>query len=220
LGIDENDTVLGPGSNLVPEVATKSARFCDGCRPTVIRMGKVPRIQIADGLYHVFSRGNQRDEIFADEADYVTFLRGFSKTVEQFEWLCHGFCLMPNHYHLLLETPEPNLAAGMHVLNLSYARYFNWRTRRVGHVFQGPYRDRHITREAYLIELCRYIALNPVRAHLVDDPAEWPWSSYRALAGLERAPSYLQVDRIHGFFGDAHGFRDFVTCAAPLGLVA
>jgi putative transposase len=183
-------------------------------------MGRVQRIQIADGLYHVFSRGNQQDEIFADEADYITFLRGFSNTVERFEWLCHGFCLMPNHYHLLLETPEPNLASGMQVLNLSYARYFNWRSRRVGHVFQGPYRDRHITREAHLIELCRYIALNPVRAHLVDDPAEWPWSSYRALAGLERAPSYLQVDRIHSFFGDAHGFRDFVTCAAPLSLVA
>ncbi len=108
----------------------KSAGFCDGCGLTVIRMGRVHRIQIADGLYHVFSRGNQQDEIFVDEADYARFLRSFSQTVERFEWLCHGFCLMPNHYHLLLETPEPNLASGMHVLNLSYARYFNWRSRR------------------------------------------------------------------------------------------
>lgn len=183
-------------------------------------MGHVNRLQIAGGLYHVMSRGNERAEIFLDDFDYAEFLRRLSKVVEGFEWLCHGFCLMPNHYHLLVETPEPNLSGGMMVLNGSYARYFNWRYSRVGHVFQGPYRDRLIKREPHLIELCRYIALNPVRAKLVDDPADWPWTSYRALAGLERAPSYLEVDRIRSFFGGPHGFRDFVTCAPSLRLVA
>jgi putative transposase len=182
-------------------------------------MAKTPRLQIPGGVYHVMSRGNGRAAIFEDDADYATFLRHLAKVVERFGWLCHGFCLMPNHVHLLLETPDPNLAAGMQVLNLSYARYFNWRKRRVGHVFQGPYRDVLVRRDAHLLELCRYIALNPVRAGLVTDPADWPWASYRATAGLERVPDYLQVERVRSFFrsagsSGAEEFRDFVW--APL----
>jgi len=183
-------------------------------------VGKEHRPQIADGLYHVFSRGNNRAPIYHDEIDYAAFLRRFSGVVERRKWLCHGFCLMPNHYHLFIETPEPNLAAGMHVLNLTHARHINWRHRRVGHVFQGPYRHRLVTREAYLVELCRYIALNPVRAKLVEDPADWPWSSYRALAGLEPPPPYLAVNRVWSFLGGAEGFADFVACAATLDLAA
>lgn len=176
------------------------------------------RIEVVDGLHHVFSRGNQRDPIFTDDLDYAAYLRRLAKVVERFGWLCHGFCLMPNHYHLLIETPEPNRGAGMHVLNLSYARWFNWRNRRVGHVFQGPYGVVHVTRDAQLMELCRYIVMNPVRAGLVADPADWCWSSYRATAGLETAPAYVCVDRIWGFFAAAGStgaaeFRDFVAAA-------
>ena len=182
-------------------------------------MGRVHRPQIAGGFYHVISRGNTRSSIFKDTGDYVAFLRQLEKTVERFEWLCHGFCLMPNHDHLIVETPEPNLGAGMQVLNLSYARFFNWRYRRVGHVFQGPYRCVHIRREEQLVQTARYVALNPVRAGLVPNPEAWPWTSYRATAGLEPAPAFLQVDRIRGYFRSAGSdgtkeFRAFVN--APL----
>jgi len=176
------------------------------------------RFEVTGGLHHIFCRGNQRDPIFLDDLDYAALLRRLAKVVERFGWLCHGFCLMPNHYHLLIETPEPNRAAGMQVLNLSYARWFNWRERRVGHVFQGPYGCVHVTSDAHLMELCRYIVMNPVRARLVPDPADWPWSSYRATAGLEDAPRFLTVDRIWGFFAapgstGADEFRDFVAAA-------
>jgi hypothetical protein len=127
---------------------------------------------------------------------------------------------MPNHYHLLLETPEPNLARGMQVLNLTYARYFNWRYARPGHVFQGPYRSRLVLREAYLVELCRYIVLNPVRARLVANPEGWRWTSYRVTAGHETAPTYLTVDRVRSFFGGAGPFRDFVAATTALDLAA
>jgi REP element-mobilizing transposase RayT len=101
-------------------------------------MGAKHRLEIADGLYHVWSRGNARDEVFRDEVDYVTFLRVLAPLVRQFKWLCHSFCLMPNHFHLLLETPEPNLARGMRLVKGTYAQRFNGRHRRAGHVFQGP----------------------------------------------------------------------------------
>jgi REP element-mobilizing transposase RayT len=182
-------------------------------------MKKGGRIEVAGGFHHVMSRGNQRAPIFLDELDYVAFLRRLSKVIERFEWLCHGFCLMPNHYHLLIETPHPNRGAGMHVLNLSYARHFNWRHGHVGHVFQGPYTTVHITRDAHLMELSRYLAMNPVRAGLVADPADWPWSSYRATAGLEHSPPYLHVDRMRAYFAWARSdgtdeFRDFVAAAS------
>jgi putative transposase len=189
-------------------------------------MGHKRRIEVAGGLYHVTSRGNARQAIFLDELDYATFLQWVSKTVERFEWLCHGFCLMPNHFHVLVETPEANLAQGMQVLIGTYARRFNWRYRRTGHVFQGPNDPTMIEREAHLMELCRYMAMNPVRAGIVPDPADWPWSSYRATAGLERRPGYLTVDRVRGIFGStgssgADEFRAFVGAAvASLELVA
>jgi putative transposase len=182
------------------------------------RMGHKHRIEVAGGLYHVTSRGNARQPIFLDDFDYATFLQWLSKTIERFEWRCHGFCLMPNHFHLMLETPDPNLALGMQLLIGTYARRFNWRYRRAGHVFQGPYHSTMVEREPHLLELCRYIAMNPVRADLVADLADWPWSSYRATAGLERVPPYLRVDRVRSLFAvagssGAEGFRDFV--AAP-----
>jgi REP element-mobilizing transposase RayT len=181
-------------------------------------MGHKHRIEVAGGVYHVTSRGNDRQPIFLDDLDYATLLQWLSKTVERFEWHCHGFCLMPNHLHVLLETPDPNLALGMQVLLGTYARRFNWHHRRVGHVFQGPYHSTLVEREAHLVELSRYLALNPVRAGLAADPADWPWSSYRATAGLERVPPYLQVDCLRGLFGSARSsgadeFRHFVAAA-------
>jgi hypothetical protein len=114
----------------------------------------------------------------------------------------------------------------MMVLNGSYARHFNSRNGRVGHVFQGPYTTVLVTRDAHLMELSRYMAMNPVRAGLAADPAGWPWSSYRPTAGLERVPPYLRVDRVRSFFGAAGSrgadeFREFVDAAnASLDLAA
>jgi REP element-mobilizing transposase RayT len=167
-------------------------------------MGRTLRIQLPGGLYHVFARGNARAAIFDDDADYATNLGMLTKTIKRFDWLCHSFCLMPNHFHLLLETPEPNLAAGMHVLNLSYARYFNWRYRRVGHLFQGPYKSIAIRDDDHFLEVTRYLALNPVRAGLVTDPADWRWTSFRATAGTEAVPEFLQTDRVRSFFRSQH----------------
>src|SRR5205807_2200136 len=149
------------------------------------------RIQVAGATYHITSRGNDRAPLYRDEPDYVAFERMLAKVCPTFEWGCHGFCLMPNHYHLMVETPDANLATGMQVLNLSYARWFNWRHGCVGHVFQGPYHAELITEEPHLLECYRYLALNPVRAGLCADPAHWPWTSYRATAGTEPAPRFL-----------------------------
>ncbi|HJX48161.1 MAG TPA: transposase [Gaiellaceae bacterium] len=182
-------------------------------------MGRIARLQIAGGLYHVTSRGNARGAIHKDDADYSTYLRHVAKVVERFDWRCHSFCLMPNHEHLMIETPEPNLAAGMHVLNLSYARFFNWRYRRVGHVFQGPYRAVPILAEGHLLAVVRYVVLNPVEAGLVADPADWQWTSHRATAGLEQPPDFLQVDRIRSYFrhGSSDGTREYLSfVTAPL----
>jgi REP-associated tyrosine transposase len=177
---------------------------------TLDPVGHTLRQNVAGGIYHVTARGNARQAIFLDELDYVALLRQLSETVVRFAWRCHSFCLIPNHYHLLLETPEPNLSRGMLLLNGAYARRFNGRHERAGHVFQGPYRARLVARDEHLLELCRYIALNPVRAGLCDDPAAWAWSSYRAIAGLERRPPYLCVDWVHSLFGSARAFRAFV----------
>ena len=173
------------------------------------------RIEVADGMYHVTARGNAQEEIFLDGQDYRTFCGVLSKTVERYRWRCHGYCLLPNHYHLLLETPEPNLGRGMLVVNGTYARRFNWRYERYGHVFQGPYGAVVLEDDEHLLEVCRYIALNPVRAGLVANPGGWPWSSYGALAGLAEIPTFLRVGLAHRLLGGAAGYRDFVAAAAP-----
>jgi putative transposase len=121
-------------------------------------MRKAGRQNVAGGIYHITARGNAQEAIFLDELDYVALLRLLSETVERYSWRCHSYCLLPNHYHLLLETPEPNLSRGMLLLNGSYARRFNGRHERVGHVFQGPYRAEVVQRDEHLLEVCRYIA--------------------------------------------------------------
>jgi putative transposase len=174
-------------------------------------MGAKHRLQIAGGVYHVTARGNAQAEIFLDEFDYLGFLRVLATEVARSGWLCHSYCLIPNHYHLLLETPEPNLAQGMRVLNGTFAQRFNVRYGRYGHVFQGPYGAVLIEDDAHLLEVCRYIALNPVRAGLASTCAEWPWSSYPALAGLQEAPTFLQLGLVHSLLGGASGYRDVVA---------
>ncbi len=173
------------------------------------------RLQIAGGMYHVTARGNAQAEIFLDEFDYLGMMRVLATQVVRRGWLCHSFCLIPNHYHVLLETPEANLAQGMRLVNGMFAQRFNARYKRYGHVFQGPYGAVLLESDDHLLEVCRYIALNPVRAGLVEAPGDWPWSSYGALAGLAEAPTFLQVGLAHRLLGGAAGYRDFVAAGDP-----
>jgi putative transposase len=164
------------------------------------------RHELAGGFHHITARGNRRTTLFHDERDYLRFLRHLATAVERFGWFCHSLCLLPNHYHLLIETPEPNLGRGMLVINGSYARYVNWRYKLDGHAFQGPYDAEAVLDDGHLFATCRYIARNPVEAGLCDHPADWRWSSYRTTAGLDPCPPYLCVETVRDIFGSAHGF--------------
>lgn len=164
-------------------------------------MARPLRLEYPGALYHVTSRGNAQADIYIDDADRRIFLRVLGKAVTKQRWLLHAFCLMGNHYHLLVETPQPNLSRGMHQLNGAYSQCLNRRHRRVGHVLQGRFTAILVERESYLLELARYVPLNPVRAGIVDLPETWPWSSYRATAGLEPAPPWLTTQAVLERFG-------------------
>jgi REP element-mobilizing transposase RayT len=164
-------------------------------------MARPLRLAFAGGVYHVTARGNERKAIVRDDVDRARFLDTLAAMVDQYGVLCHAWVLMDNHYHLLLETPAPNLSLAVRYLNGVYTQRFNRRHRRVGHLFQGRFKAIVVEKEAYLLELCRYVVLNPVRAGVVKDPAASPWSSYRATAGLTPAPGWLTVDWLLAQFG-------------------
>lgn len=164
-------------------------------------MSRPLRLQYPGAVYHLTSRGNARQRIFLDNPDRELFLSTLSHVISRYGWLCHAYCLMDNHYHLLVETPKANLSLGMRQLNGIYTQAFNRRHRRVGHLFQGRYKAILVEKEAYLLELCRYIVLNPLRVGLRRKVEQWGWSSYRATAGLGSVPEYLTVDWVLGQFG-------------------
>jgi REP element-mobilizing transposase RayT len=157
-------------------------------------MARPLRIEFPGGLYHVTARGNGRQDIFADDTDRNRFLLVLTSVVSRYHVLCHAYCLMDNHYHLLLETPEANLSRAMRQLNGVYSQAFNRRHRRPGHVLEGRFHARVVDKDAYLHAVCRYIVLNPVRAELVTHPGQWSWSSYRATTGETPVPAFLTVD--------------------------
>jgi putative transposase len=163
-------------------------------------MARPLRIEFDGALYHVTSRGNARADIFDDDMDRDAFLATLWKVVQRAHWLCHAYCLMNNHYHLVLETPEGNLAQGMRQLNGVYTQAYNRRHRRVGHVLQGRYKAVLIQRDSHLLEVCRYVVLNPVRANAVRHAGQWRWSSYRATAGMAEGPPWLTVDWVWSQF--------------------
>ena len=194
-------------------------------------MARPLRIQFRGGLYHVTARGNGRQTLFADDADRERFLIVLTRAVARYRLLCHAYCLMGNHYHLLLETPEANLSRAMRQLNGVYSQAFNRRHERPGHVLEGRFHAQVVDKDAYLREVCRYIVLNPVRAGLVAHPREWPWSSYRATAGQAPVPPFLTVDwvlslagtvarseadRLYSQFVDA-GLCEMATSLEPAG---
>ncbi len=159
---------------------------------------------MANGMYHVTARGNQRRAIYTDDRDRQRFLSQVSGAVDESGWLIHAYCLMPNHYHLLVETPQPNISSGMKRINGIYAQAFNIRHKRTGHVFQGRFHSVLVDKESYLLRLSRYIVLNPVRAGLVAAPEEWAWSSYRPTIGTGPRPRFLVSDQILRYFGGSH----------------
>ncbi|TMM30721.1 MAG: hypothetical protein E6F93_09005 [Actinobacteria bacterium] len=156
--------------------------------PTLEPMGRTPRIQFSGALYHVTTRGNAKQRVCLDDWDFVALVTRIGETVMRYGWVCHSYCLLGNHFHLSVATPEANLAKGMRILNGSYAQRFNRRYDRVGHVFQGRYGAELLRRHEHMLEVSRYIALNPVRAGICLRPELWPWSSYCATIGLEEPP--------------------------------
>ena len=169
------------------------------------------RLEFAGALYHLTARGDRQEPIFLDDTDRRRFLDLLGKEIQQQGWLCYAYCLMDNHYHLLIETPEANLVRGMRRLNGVYTQGFNWRRKKAGHVFQGRYKSILVDKDNYLLELCRYIVLNPVRAKMVKAPGEWGWSSYRGTVGESTSPKWLAVDNVIGLFsGRRTNYRKFV----------
>jgi len=152
------------------------------------------RVEFEGAVYHVTSRGNAGNDIYLADADRMLFLKILTDTVERYHWQCHAYCLMSNHYHLLIETPEANLSRGMRHLNGVYTQCFNRTHRRMGHIFQGRFKAVLMEKESHLLESARYIVLNPVRAEIVKHPRDWKWSSYRATAGETSPPAFLALD--------------------------
>jgi putative transposase len=140
-------------------------------------MPRQPRSLLGDGIYHIVSRGVARSLIFRDGDDFGGFVCLLGMVVDRFLWTHHAYCLMPNHYHLIIQTTRIRLSSGMHRLNGIYAQGFNDRYERVGHLFQNRFGARLIEDEAYLGAACEYVVNNPVRAGLVETAADWPWSS-------------------------------------------
>ncbi len=164
-------------------------------------MARPLRLPYAGGVYHITARGNERKAIVRDDTDRACFVDTLAAMVDRYRVHCHAWVLMNNHYHLLLETPSPNLSQALRHLNGVYTQAFNRRHRRVGHLFQGRFKAIVVEKESYLLELCRYVVLNPVRAEVVREAGAYPWSSYRATAGLTAAPAWLTVNWVREQFG-------------------
>lgn len=157
-------------------------------------MARPLRLEFAGGIYHVTSRGNRREDIYLDDDDRVDWLAVLGKVCSRFNWVVHAYCQMTNYYHLLVETADGNLSKGMRYLNGQYTQRFNRRHKVVGHLFQGRYKAILVQKEAYLLELSRYVVLNPVRAGMVKELKDWRWSSYTAVIGQEASAVWLDTD--------------------------
>ena len=164
-------------------------------------MARPLRITYPGAFYHVTSRGNEQKAVFKSKRDREKFLEYLESASERYNAVIHAYCLMDNHYHLLLETPSGNLPQIMRHINGAYTTYFNLKRGRAGHLFQGRYKAILVEKDEYAGELSRYIHLNPVRAKMVEIPEEYEWSSYLAYIGKKKKPEWLYSDFIHGYFG-------------------
>jgi putative transposase len=178
------------------------------------------RIDIPDATHHIAALAVQDEFVFREAADRRQLVARLAEIVACYEWRCRSYCLMGTHFHLIVHTPVPNLSRGMQHLCGTYAQWFNWKYRRKGHLFATRFSSAHIVTESHLREAHRYVALNPVRAELCRNPAEWRWGSFRAIAGLEPAPGFLDVEGVLRLFDVQHadaraGFRRLVEAEGP-----
>jgi putative transposase len=178
-------------------------------------MARPLRIIDPDCIYNVGSRGNKKETMFRDATDWMEFLRLLAKVSIRHRWEGWAYCLMGNHFHLVVQPPYLGLSEGMQTLNAGYAARTNRRYNRIGHLVQNRFYSHEVENEEHLLELCRYVVLNPVRAGLCRSPADWPWSSYRATAGFEAPHPFLVTDGLLEFFGAdkpsaQQSYRDFV----------
>jgi REP element-mobilizing transposase RayT len=164
-------------------------------------MPRPPRIEIENGIFHVATRAVDAAFAYRASVDRRDFLDLLWTTVGTYEWFCQSYCVMGTHYHLIVQTPNANLASGMQMLNGRYAQRFNWRYDRRGHLFGGRFMSVHISDDVHLMAAHRYVARNPVRAGLCATPSDWHWSSYRALVGDELPPIFLDVKGALSTFG-------------------
>jgi len=179
-------------------------------------MARPIRLEFPNALYHVMSRGNGGDTIFVEDEDRQQFLGLLAELITRYEAICYAYCLMDNHYHLLIETPKANLSQIMRGLNGRYTRFFNKKRQRMGHVFQGRYKAIIVQKDSYLLELSRYIILNPVRAGKVGAPEHYSWSSYCATIGKSVCPDWLSADNLLSTFDNKrnkaiHLYKEFVS---------
>lgn len=179
-------------------------------------MARPLRLEFASALYHITSRGDRREYIFENDNDRQAFLKILGDVCHSHNWICHAYCLMTNHYHLLIETPDGNLSKGMRQLNGIYTQAFNQQHQRVGHFFQGRYKAILVDKNSYLLEVAPYIVLNPVRAGMVRSVREWAWSSYNAMLGCAPKPDWLEVNWVLAAFDQQKAkaivhYRKFVT---------
>ena len=161
-------------------------------------MARPLRIEYPGAVYHATSRGNEKKPIFKDDHDRESFLAILTRVNKRYHWICHAYCLMDNHYHLLLETPDGNLSLGMRQLNGVYTQAFNRRHNRAGHLLQGRYKGILVQKDSHLLEVSRYVVLNPVRARMAETADAWKWSSYRATAGGAGHPPLLTTAWMNG----------------------
>lgn len=164
-------------------------------------MARPQRLEFPGAIYHVTSRGNEQQDIFVDIDDREFFLATLSKVVQRYNWICHAYCLMNNHYHLMIETLDGKLSIGMRQLNGIYTQNFNLRHRREGPVMHGRFKAILVQRDNYLLDMCRYVVLNPLRTKTVRQPEKYRWSSYAGTAGLAEAPDFLSTDWVLKQFG-------------------
>jgi REP element-mobilizing transposase RayT len=162
-------------------------------------MARALRIEYEGAVYHVTVRGNERRKIFFSKRDYEKFKEYICEAKEKYRFQLHSYVLMTNHYHLIIETPEKNLSKIMHYLNSSYTTYTNIKRKRSGHLFQGRYKAIVVDKDSYLLELSRYLHLNPVRANMVQKPEEYPYSSYKSFIS-GNSESIVNVGTILGMF--------------------
>jgi putative transposase len=164
-------------------------------------MARPPRMSYPGAVHHITARGVRRSEIFSSDRDYEVFLATMAEAGKLARWSCLAYCLMPNHYHLLVGRVEAaELSSGMRFLNGTYASRYNAAHERAGHVFQGRFHDELVRRDNHLLESLRYIALNPVRARLAPRPELWPWSSYAGTIGVQAGQHWVQHDGALAFF--------------------